>query len=130
MKTESEMNEYKSWEEMSDLEKAQCIYWDLYKDAHGIRPRGVDTSSWTLADFTQEFDYLNGLIQKQEDDRAQEEAEAVESFEARVQEVIEAGAGTREAALRWIMDSTSCQGDWEFLCYEFGLPYGYFKKAA
>ena len=27
-KQESEMEEFKTWEEMSDLEQAQCTYWD------------------------------------------------------------------------------------------------------
>ena len=49
------MEQFKSWEEMTDLEQAQCTYWDMYKDAYGYRPRGVDTSTWTLTDFEQEF---------------------------------------------------------------------------
>ncbi len=36
-----------SWEEMTVLEQMQCQYWDMYKDAYGVRPRGVDTSSWS-----------------------------------------------------------------------------------
>jgi hypothetical protein len=38
------MEQFKSWEDMTDLEQAQCTYWDMYKDAYGHRPRGVDTS--------------------------------------------------------------------------------------
>ena len=32
----------KTWEEMSDYEQKIEIWWDMYKDAYGIRPRGVD----------------------------------------------------------------------------------------
>ena len=39
------MEQLKSWEDMTDLEQAQCTYWDMYKDAYGVRPRGVDTST-------------------------------------------------------------------------------------
>ena len=37
------MEQLKSWEDMTDLEQAQCTYWDMYKDAYGHRPRSVDT---------------------------------------------------------------------------------------
>ena len=38
------MEQFKSWEEMTDLEQAQCTYWDMYKDAFGVRPRWIDTT--------------------------------------------------------------------------------------
>jgi hypothetical protein len=53
------MSEFTTWEEMSTLEQMASQYWDMYKDAHGIRPRGIDTSSWTEADFNKEFEELN-----------------------------------------------------------------------
>ena len=56
------MSEFKSWEEMTALEQAQCVFWDMYKDAHGVRPRGVDTSTWTLEQFEAEFEYLQKTI--------------------------------------------------------------------
>jgi hypothetical protein len=51
-----------SWEEMTVLEQMQCQYWDMYKDAYGVRPRGVDTSNWSEADFMAEFDLLAKVI--------------------------------------------------------------------
>ena len=63
------MNEFKSWEEMSELEQAQCTYWDMYKDAYGVRPRGIDTSAWTVEDFDREFAELGGIIDREEEDR-------------------------------------------------------------
>jgi hypothetical protein len=54
--------EFKSWEELSQLEQAQSIYWDMYKDAYGVRPRGVDTSTWTLEQFEDEFEGLGVAI--------------------------------------------------------------------
>ena len=78
------MEQLKSWEDMTDLEQAQCTYWDMYKDAYGHRPRGVDTSGWTLADFEQEFASLGSVIQREEADRKTSEADAIVKFEARV----------------------------------------------
>ena len=56
--------ELKSWQEMSDLEQAHCMFWDMYKDAYGFRPRSVDTSTWTLEDFQSEFEVLSRAIDK------------------------------------------------------------------
>jgi len=123
-------NEFKSWEEMSELEQAQCTYWDMYKDAYGVRPRGVNTSSWTLADFEQEFASLGSVIQREEADRKVAEDEAIEKFEQHVLNTICMGARDRETALRWIMDASNANGDWEYFCFIEGLPYSYFRKAA
>ncbi len=127
---EQTVSEFKSWEEMTDLEQAQCMFWDMYKDAHGIRPRGIDTSTWTLEDFRKEFDYLGQVIDREETARKSTEAEAVVKFEQHVTNTICMGAGNRETALRWIMDASEAGGDWEYFCYLNGLPYGYFKQAA
>lgn len=124
------MSEFKSWEEMSELEQAQCQFWDMYKDAHGVRPRGVDTSAWTLADFHKEFEYLAKVIDAEETQRLADEAEAVKKFEQHVINTICMGAGDRATALRWIMDASSAEGDWEYFCFLNGLPYHYFKEVA
>ena len=47
-------NTLPAWSDLSELEQLQSIYWDAYKDAHGIRPRGIDTSTWTVEDFEAE----------------------------------------------------------------------------
>ena len=119
-----------AWETMSDLEKAQCIYWDMYKDAYGYRPRGIDTSSWTLQDFEQEFEVLARVIEAEELARKESERAASIAFEQRVATLIASGAKTRETALRWIHDAEGSDGDDEYLCFLVGLPYGYFRKSA
>jgi len=112
------------------LEQAQSIFWDMYKDAHGIRPRGIDTSTWTLEQFQQEFEYLGRVIADNENQRKVFEADAIEKFEKHVTDTICMGARDRETALRWIMDASNANGDWEYLCYDLGLPYQYFRKVA
>lgn len=124
------MEDFKSWEEMSKLEQAQCIYWDMHKDAYGVRPRCIDTSSWTLEDFEAEFKILGEAIEREETARKAAEAEAVKKFEQHVTNTICMGAGDRETALRWIMQSSNANGDWEYFCYDLGLPYRYFAKEA
>jgi hypothetical protein len=124
------MSEFTTWEQMSDLEQAQSIFWDMYKDAHGIRPRGIDTGTWTIEQFQQEFEYLGRVIADNENQRKVFEADAIEKFEKHVTDTICMGARDRETALRWIMDASNANGDWEYLCYDLGLPYQYFRKVA
>ena len=122
-------NEFKSWEEMSKLEQAQCIHWDMYKDAYGVRPRGIDTSSWTLEQFEAEFAELGQTIEKEETQRKINETKAIAEFEDRVANLMHTGTN-RERVIAWLMDAESANGDFEYFCYTQGLPYSYFKKVA
>jgi len=123
------MEQFKSWEEMTALEQAQCTYWDIYKDAYGVRPRGVDTSGWTLADFEMEFASLGAVIESEEADRKVAEAEAIVKFEDRVTNLMHTGT-CRERVIAWLMDAEHANGDFEYFAFTQGLPYGYFRKAA
>jgi len=123
------MEQFKSWEEMSALEQAQCMYWDMYKDAYGVRPRGIDTSTWTLEDFDAEFKVLSEAIEREEVQRKAAEAQAVVDFENRVANLMHTGTN-RERVIAWLMDAEGANGDFEYFCYTQGLPYGYFRKVA
>ena len=122
-------NEFKSWEEMSVLEQMQCQYWDMYKDAYGVRPRGIDTSTWTEYAFQVEFEHLALVIQQEETARKEAEAEAIVAFEDRVTNLMHTGTN-RARVIAWLMDAESANGDFEYFCFTQGLPYGYFKDAA
>lgn len=124
------MEEFKSWEEMSDKEQLQSIFWDAYKDANGFRPRHIDTSAMTEDQLSTELDLLGEQIRVQEAQRAADEVQHAATFEKRVQQLIEGGAGDRATALRWIHQAEGTDGDDEFLCYTLGLKYGYFKAVA
>jgi len=120
------MTEFKSWEEMSVVEQYACTYWDMYKDAYGVRPRGIDTSTWTEAEFEAEFVSLSKVIEQENIVRKEAEEKASIDFEMRVQSLLVSGAKDYEMALRWIHEAEGTDGDDEFLCYELGLPYRYF----
>ena len=124
------MEAFKTWEEMSELEQMQCQFWDMYKDAYGVRPRGVDTSAWTEEDFLKEFRHLGRIIDNENKARLVAEEKAAHDFEMRVLSLQQTGAKDRTMALRWIHEAEGSNGDDEFLCYLVGLPYGYFRKAA
>jgi len=119
------MEAFKSWEEMSVLEQMACQYWDMYKDAYGVRPRGVDTSTWTEADFLKEFGYPNLVIEREAVLRQEREDSAMHEFEMRMLDLLRSGAKDREMALRWIHEAEETGGDDEYLCYTLGLPYRY-----
>ena len=121
-------NEFKSWEEMSTLEQYACTYWDMYKDAYGVRPRGIDTTGWTEAQFEAEFVLLGESIDANYKDQLAREEVASHDFEMRVLNLLQTGAKDREMALRWIHEAEGSDGDDEYLCYLLGLPYRYFAK--
>ena len=56
---------------------AEAVYWDLYKDAYGIRPRGIDTSSWTRQQFDEELARLEQVIFENYKVRQAEELKAI-----------------------------------------------------
>jgi hypothetical protein len=126
------MEAFKTWEEMSVLEQYACQYWDMYKDAYGVRPRGINTDSWTEADFEAEFVSLSKTIDANYKDQLEQEARAQHDFEIRMLDLLMSGAKDRDMALRWIHEAEGSNGDDEYLCFLLGLPYRYFvvDKAA
>jgi hypothetical protein len=120
--------EFKSWEELTTLEQYSIIYWDMYKDAHGFRPRHIDTSTWTLEQFDREFEELAEVMKANDIAKGIEEAIAVEKFERRVAEMISIGAKDMNMAMRWIHEAEDTQGDNDYLAWTLGLPYRYFAK--
>ena len=122
------MEAFKTWEEMTVLEQYACQYWDMYKDAYGVRPRWIDTTQWTEADFEREFVQLSVTIAEEERIRKEAQEKASYDFEMRVQGLLMSGAKDRDMALRWIHEAEGANGDDEYLCFLLGLPYGYFRS--
>ena len=122
--------EFKSWDELTVLEQAQATYWDRHKDAYGVRPRCIDTSSWTIEDFEAEFVILGQAIADAEIERQRTQEHAVVVFEQRVQSLIQLGAKDRATAMRWIHEAEGTNGDDEYLAWTLDLPYQYFRKVA
>lgn len=119
---------FKTWEELSRKEQLESIVWDAYKDAYGFRPRHMNLQAMSEAELEAELADLQLAIDRAIEREKIEQAEAIVSFEELVQHTIEYGARTRENALRWIAEGEQYNGDWDHLCYRYGLPYGYFNK--
>jgi len=120
------MEAFKSWEEMSVLEQYACQYWDMYKDAYGSRPRGIDTTAWTETQFEAEFVQLAKVIDANYTEQLAQEEVAKHDFEMRMLSLLQTGAKDREMAMRWIHEAEGSNGDDEYLCFLLGLPYRYF----
>lgn len=121
------MVDFKSWDELDALEQAQVTFWDYFKEAHGYRPRHVDTSTWTLQDFDAAFQELASRCRSNEEDRRVMEAAAADRLERRILTLLEMGAKDREMAVRWLAEAEDAGDDREYLCYLLGVDYGYFK---
>jgi hypothetical protein len=119
--------DFPSWEDLSALEQAQATYWDMYKDAYGVRPRGVDTSGWSLEYFEAEFKMLGEAINQEEIARKASEAQAIVKFEDRVATLMHTGTD-RERVIAWLMDAEGANSDFEYFCFTQGLPYRYFAQ--
>jgi hypothetical protein len=113
----------KSWDELSNIEQYKSIFSDMYKDAYGIRPRGIDTN-WTEEEYLKEFEYLDTIISRKEQIEKEIQEESITSFELLVTKTINMGAYTRENAIRWIIDD---ERDIGYVEYSHNLPYGYLK---
>lgn len=124
------MSGFKGWEELSELEQLACEYSDFHKSAYGVRPRGIDTSSWTVEEFNAEFEVLAAVCKENEIARKQAEASAAVQVEARIASLMQSGAVNRATAIRWIGEAEGSNGDMDYLCFLLGVDYGYFKEAA
>ena len=120
--------ELRSWDDMSYREQLECSWWDMYKDAYGVRPRGIDISSWTDKALVLEMDYLAEVIQREEEAREQRQQRAIEEAERIIMDLRRCGARDRQMAIRWLHEAHFTNGDAEYLSYCLDVPYGYFRK--
>jgi len=128
----TESNKVLAWEELSELEQLRCIYSDCYKDAMGFRPR-FPIQSKTEDELRKEIDEFSRMIDEQETLRIEEEKLAINNFEYRIDSLMQFGAKNRAMAIRWLTESISdadYEQDKDYVCYRFGLPFGYLNKEA
>jgi len=90
---------------MTKRESMIQIYSDFHKDAYGFRPQGVNYSEFSLEELEEDFASFKSLCESNERDEEARCEYASAEFEKRVEAVIDMGAGDRETALRWILDS-------------------------
>ena len=103
-------------DERFDLE---CFIYDMHKAAFGVKGRHYDFASMSMDDLRKEANRIGAAVEVAEAEEAHAAEVAIADFEATVGEFIEAGAGDRETALRWMaMEETfynrQCVEYWVF----------------
>jgi hypothetical protein len=106
---------------------------DFHKDVYGYRPRESFWNEWETLTPTQkqtiwdEYDRVSEL--QAIEAKAQDERDIAE-FEARVQDVINIGAGNRKTALKWITQSETFyhSQDVEHFVWEQGILFTAYGK--
>ena len=106
---------------------------DLHKDVYGFRPRGSLMDEWHDRTPRQKQELWNALCdQLEENTKAEKAAEvvAIEKFEARIQDIIELGAGNRTNALLWMTGTETFYHiqDVEHFVWEQGILFTDYGK--
>ena len=114
------MDAFKAWEELSELEQLESIYCHMHKDVYGVKARWYRAESVEQA--RRDLASLEAARVAELEREAHAQREAIAAFQALVD------AYGFENAKRWQHDAFNTAGDDEYLEYNLGLPYGYFKQ--
>jgi hypothetical protein len=117
---------------MTKIHVSETMLSDMYKDAHGFRPRGHYKQWWTKDELEKEYDWLQKLILESMDREKARQDIAEKEFEKLVQETIDSGAGDRDTAIRWLMQAedidTRYSQEVEGFFWSMGLSYQLYIK--
>lgn len=108
--------------EPTELEELESIYCDMHKDVYGVKAR------WYKAESVERARNDIATMQVVLADVIAEEKAAQQGAIAEFEKLAATYGGT-ETAKRYQHQAYGTDGDDEFLCYQLGLPYGYFKEA-
>jgi hypothetical protein len=104
---------------------------DLYKEANGWRP-GAYYYEWlevaSPAELQKEWDYLCKCADARERERQEEQSVAMAQFEAQLSKTCADHKVDIATAIRWMDDAYGTRGDYQFLDYYLGVPYGTIEK--
>ena len=104
---------------------------DLFKDAYGTRPGQGFWERWNQATDDEkqaEWNWLYQALERRIEEENEEHQECIAQLENRIASLIELGARDRNMALRWLMEAYECNGDWQFLEWNLGVPYDYTRE--
>lgn len=109
------------------------LWSDLYKDVHGFRPTEdfiKNILAWGDQAKQNLWDSLCWTLEKNTEAEKAAEVVAIEKFEARIQDVIELGAGNRTNALLWMTGTETFYHiqDVEHFVWEQGILFTDYGK--
>lgn len=105
--------------------------WDAYKDAHGVRPRGIDFASMSMDELEKFAQDTYAALETEMEREAAQEQKNIQEFENFVEEMMTSWNIDRQTAIRWVLDSKSdgeVYYDGGYACYCMGLPYSRYEK--
>jgi len=112
---------------VEDFERYQLetYIYEGHKDALGVKGRHYDFKSMTLEELKEEADYISRCVKNAMEEEEQMEKEAIERFEKAIAENLAMGAGSREDAIRWVLQAEGLEKEQDagYICYCLGLPY-------
>ena len=109
------------------------IVSDLHKDAYGFRPSAAFYSEWSNStdDGKQAiWDNLLAALSREIERQEKAEALAVEELQDQLLLIMTTCNCDRPDALRHLHEAHNTNGDWGYLEYCLGVPYGYFREDA
>lgn len=86
------------------------IFSDFHKDAYGFRPRNHEFYTATPDRKQEIWDSVGRDWEIRQEEEAEEEARALREFISSIESIIEAGAGDRTTALRWLTEGATFYG--------------------
>ena len=109
------------------------LFSDLHKDVYGFRPRGMIMDNWDMMSSTEKqtrWDQLCEELEANTEFEKKQEVKAVERFKARVQDIIELGAGNYTNALLWMIGAEKFYNsqDVEHFVWEQGILFTDYGK--
>lgn len=123
---------FKPWEQLSRNEQLHSEYYDFYKEVHGIRPRWIYAEGGVPAHSEAEMEQMLEALAQTADVVFAEEQQAeqanITKFEATVAKLCSEMNKSRETIVRWMFEGSDVNGDWDYYCWQLGVPYGYFAE--
>ena len=95
--------------------------------------RGMDIWNMSQSDVSNEIKVFSVIAKRKFEEEIRQSKLNVEKFEQRIEQVIETGAGDRETALRWIIQSEdfsehNMMYGGSYATYHFNLPSSYSEE--
>jgi hypothetical protein len=100
------------------------IFSDLYKDAHGFRPRGHEFYRASPERKQQIWDQTLAALDDAIAETEARQAQGIVEFECEVATMVRHGAPDRGCAIRWISEASRAR-DHSELEWAYDLPLGY-----
>jgi hypothetical protein len=107
--------------QIQERESLLQIYSDFHKDAYGFRPRHINYYAFSLEQLKADFKHFREVCDENKREEEIAAAAALVKFKAKIQGLIDMGAGNEETALRWLIDAEEFIYDAEHYVWQQGI---------